>query len=124
MNQTLIGELNLIHLRRRIDSLICRLNFKKNDLLVVSSSSHWTSTNVIDIIITCSIIARKSFRLVRDVGERPLNTSQCDHALEPTDQSAAGTKVLCQWQLSRGQFFYRAGNLSFLKTKVSRNSMW
>ena len=93
MNQTLIGELNLIHLRRRIDSLIFRLNLKKNDRLVVSSSSHWT--NAIDIIITCSIIARKSFRLVRDVGERPLNTSQCDHALEPTDQSVASTKVSC-----------------------------
>ena len=49
---------------------------------------------MLSTIITCSIIARKSFRLVRDVGERPLNTSQCDHALEPTDQSAAGTKVL------------------------------
>ena len=112
MNQTLIGELNLILLRRRIDSLICRLNFKKNDLLVVLSSSHWT--NVIDIIIACSITARKSFRLVRDLGERPLNTSQCDHALEPTDQSAASTKEGregVKWEL--GFAFFRGWELGF-----------
>ena len=40
-NQTLmtaqIGGLNLIHLRRRIDSLICLLNLRKNVRLVVQS---------------------------------------------------------------------------------------
>ena len=64
------GGLNLIHLWRRINSLTCRLNLKKN-VPVVSSPSLWT--NVIDINIKFSLMASKNFGLVEDSGERPLN---------------------------------------------------
>ena len=56
-NQTSIGGLNLTHLRRRINSVICRLNLRR--------------TNVIDIIVTYSLMVSRSFRLVRILGERP-----------------------------------------------------
>ena len=66
----------------------------------------------------------------RDLGR----TTKRGYALEPTDQSVAGTNILCAWQISsryrryswskegqfQGQFFLRG---SQLKTPVSRNSM-
>ena len=76
--------------------------------LIVSSPLHFT--NVVDTIIAYSLKASKKFRLIRDLGKHPLNTSQTTWSQICGEKLSQAMFLNQQIKVLLAPRFYASGN--------------